>query len=130
MATCVCKQISACTPIPFTFNNISLHNPVNIDAPNICFRLIYQYKGIFDITYTNHKKQWINSNLTNNKYDRIDLLTIHSYNDAIAEQKEERLMKGVHLIGIQERNLYSMDDYVTVLQMFLNVGHLQNIIIQ
>ncbi|RHZ85834.1 hypothetical protein Glove_59g62 [Diversispora epigaea] len=37
-------------------------------------------------------------------------------------------MKEVHLIEIQERNLHLMDDYVTALQMILNVVHLQNII--
>ena len=56
MATCICKQVLACIPIPIIFDNISVHNPANIDAINICFRLIHEYHGIFDIAYTNRKK--------------------------------------------------------------------------
>ena len=26
MATCICKQVSACVPIPINFNNKSIHN--------------------------------------------------------------------------------------------------------
>ncbi|CAB4416350.1 unnamed protein product [Rhizophagus irregularis] len=57
MTTCICKQVSGCAPIPIIFNNVSVHNPVNINASNICFRLIQEYHGIFDIAYTNRKKQ-------------------------------------------------------------------------
>lgn len=59
MATCIFKQVSACASIPIIFNNTSVHNPKNIDASNICFRLINEYRGIFGIAYTNRKKQWL-----------------------------------------------------------------------
>ncbi|CAB4417283.1 unnamed protein product [Rhizophagus irregularis] len=108
MVTCICKQVSGCAPIPIIFNNVSVHNPVNIDASNICFRLIREYHRIFDIAYTN----------------------LHCYDDAIAERKEERSMKGVRLIGFQEKNLHSLNDYITALQMILDInkdtGYLQN----
>ena len=67
MVTCICKQVLAYIPIPIIFNNVSIHNPVNINASNICFRLIHHYHGIFDITYTNRKKQWLSkqSNIKN-----------------------------------------------------------------
>ncbi|RHZ53533.1 hypothetical protein Glove_441g50 [Diversispora epigaea] len=131
MATCICKQVSACAPIPIVFNNISIHNPMNIDASNICFRLINKYHGIFDISYTNRKKQWVLSEQSNiENFDQIELLTIHCYDDAISERKEERSMKGVRLIGLQEKNLHSMNDYISALQMILDidadVGHLYN----
>ncbi|RHZ64789.1 hypothetical protein Glove_320g192 [Diversispora epigaea] len=32
MATYICKQVSACAPVPIIFNGSSIHNPVNIDA--------------------------------------------------------------------------------------------------
>ncbi|RHZ51139.1 hypothetical protein Glove_482g52 [Diversispora epigaea] len=32
MATCVCKKVKACAPIPIIFNNESVHNLANIDA--------------------------------------------------------------------------------------------------
>ena len=131
MATCICKQVLGCASIPIVFNNVSVHNPINIDASNICFRLIHEYHGIFDIAYTNRKKQWlINGQLVNNTFDQIELLTIHCYDDAIAERKEERSMKGVQLIGFQEKSLHSMNDYIEALQMILNIdkdiGYLHN----
>ncbi|CAG8539657.1 17651_t:CDS:2, partial [Rhizophagus irregularis] len=131
MATCICKQVSGCAPIPIIFNNVSVHNPVNIDASNICFRLIREYHGIFDIAYTNRKKQWLtNGQLATDTFDQIELLTVHCYDDAIAERKEERSMKGVRLIGFQEKNLHSLNDYITALQMILDIdkdtGYLQN----
>jgi hypothetical protein len=133
MATCISKQIPTCAPIPIIHNNTSIHNPANIDASNICFRLIHQYHGKFDIAYTNCKRQWLTHgqlDFSNNNFDRIDILTIHSYDDAILERKEERSMKGVQLIGLQERNLHSMDDYIMGLKMILDInrdiGHLNN----
>ena len=54
MATCISKQVLNCAQIPIVFNNVSVHNP---DASNICFQLIHKYYRIFDIAYTNHKKQ-------------------------------------------------------------------------
>ena len=58
------------------------------------------------------------------------MLTVHSYDDTIAERKEERSMKGVRLVRFQEKNLHSMNDYITALQMILDIdkdtGHLSN----
>src|SRR5206468_3661039 len=102
---------------------ISIHNPVNIDASNICFRLIHKYREIFDITYTNRKKQWLSNEKSYiNNFERIELLTVHSYDDAIVEQKKDRSMKGVRLIGLQERNLHSMNDYIIALRMILDIN--------
>jgi len=124
MAICICKQVSACAPVPIIFNGSSIHNPVNIDASNICFRLINQYHGTFDTSYTNCKKQWlVNRRPDINDFDKIELLTVHFYDDAIAERKEERSMKGVRLIGFQEKNLHSMNDYVSALQLILDIDN-------
>ncbi|CAG8752830.1 16409_t:CDS:2 [Rhizophagus irregularis] len=43
------EHVSGCAPIPIIFNNVSVHNLVNIDASN---KLIQEYHGIFDIAYT------------------------------------------------------------------------------
>ena len=55
---------------------------------------------------------------------------MHCYDDTIAERKEERSMKGVRLIGLQEKNLHSMNDYIMALQMILDIdkdtGYLHN----
>ena len=47
---------------------------------------------------------------------------MHCYDDAIVERKEERSMKGVRLIGLQEKNLHSMNDYIIALQMILDIN--------
>jgi len=122
MATCVCKQVKACAPIPIIFNNESVHNPANIDASNICFQLIHKYHGIFDISYSNRKKQWLSNKQSSiENFDQIELLTVHCCDDAIVERKEECSMKGVRLIGLQEKNLHSMNDYINALQIILDI---------
>ncbi|GBB99541.1 hypothetical protein RclHR1_35530001, partial [Rhizophagus clarus] len=93
MVTCICKQVLGCASIPIVFNNVSIHNP-----------------------------QWLtNGQLATNTFDQIKLLTVHCYDNAIAERKEERSMKGVRLIGFQEKNLHSLNDYITALQMILDI---------
>ncbi|RGB34658.1 hypothetical protein C1646_760244 [Rhizophagus diaphanus] len=93
MATCICKQILACVSIPVVFNNTSVHNPKNIDA----------------------------SNIYNDTFDQIELLTVHCYNNAIAKYKKEHLMKEVCLIRLQENNLHSINDYIKALKMILDI---------
>lgn len=47
---------------------------------------------------------------------------MHCYDDAIAERKEEHSIKEVRLIGFQEKNLHFLNDYVTALQMILDIN--------
>jgi len=129
LATCVCKKIKGSTPIPITFNNISVHNPANIDPSIICKRLIEQYQQQFDLSYTERKMQWVNTNQVGiSEFDRIEQLTVHCYDNAIEERKEERKMKGVILVGVAEQQLHSMQDYLDGLNIILaynkEVGHL------
>ncbi len=56
IATYIYKQVLNCASIPIIFNNMSVYNPINIDVSNICFWLIHEYYGIFDVAYTNRKK--------------------------------------------------------------------------
>ena len=104
MATLVCKQVN--------YNGASIHNPVNVDAYNINYRL----------SYTERKFQWIRQNTEFTDFDRIELLTVHSYDNSIAEKKDERSMNGLQLIGFKEQHLHSMQDYLNVLQIILNVS--------
>jgi hypothetical protein len=134
MATCVCKQVTNCQPIFIEHNGLSVHNPANIDANNICLYLNRDYHGIFDISYNERKLMWLNSKeFCPINFERIELLTLHSYDDAIEERKEERSMKGVELIGIREQSLHSMQDYIEGLIMMIlsinnDVSHLKNVI--
>ncbi|CAJ0829574.1 6080_t:CDS:2, partial [Entrophospora sp. SA101] len=67
--------------------------------------------------------QWIN-NTRQLTFDRIDQLTIHCYDNAIAERKEECKMKGTFLIGVSEQQLHSMQGYLKALIQYLTAcGH-------
>ena len=130
MATFICKPVKLCAPIPLIFNNVNIHNPQNIDASNICFRLLHQYSGIFDISYRTRRLQWIASGDLKFDFNKIKLLTVHAYDDAINERKEERSTKNIRLIGFQEQGLHSIYDYINALQMILKINkdtqHLDN----
>ena len=118
--TCVAKPVAECFAIPLMSNGISIHNPNNIEAPRICWYLLNKYTGIFDVAYTD---LWISQGYQNaNTFDRIELLTIHCYDDAIAERKDERSMKDLQLIGFKEQHLHSMQDYLNALQMILTIS--------
>jgi len=85
--------------------------------------LLNKYTGIFDITYTECQSFWISQRHQNiNTFDCIELLTIHSYDNSIAEKKDERSMNGLQLIGFKEQHLHSMQDYLNALQIILNVS--------
>ncbi|CAG8677739.1 10505_t:CDS:2, partial [Gigaspora rosea] len=84
MATCVAKKIKNCLPILAIFNNISFFNPQNIDASLINKYLLGKYNGNLDISYNAQKFHWTNQNIQKfQHFDRIELLTIHIYDDAI-----------------------------------------------
>ncbi|HEY4877459.1 MAG TPA: hypothetical protein VIH86_17910, partial [Puia sp.] len=90
--------------------------------------MLNKYTEIFDVTYLEYQisRGYQNTNI----FDCIELLTIHNYNDAIAERKEERSMSGLQLIGFKEQHLHSMQDYLNALQMILALSrktkHLEN----
>jgi hypothetical protein len=125
-ATCLLKLVDNCAPIPTIYQNISIQNPKNVDAFNLCWYLETYYSGIFDTSYNIRKNQWITQKSINqNQFNYIDQLTIHIYNDAIQERKEERSMKGVHMISFQNMNLHSLADYLKAMQAFANVPSLK-----
>ncbi|RIB10983.1 hypothetical protein C2G38_2204711 [Gigaspora rosea] len=109
-ATCVAKPIIECPSVPLVFNGVSIHNPANVEAPRICWYLLNRYMGISNISYSDY--QQLQGRIVSNDFDPIELLTIHSYADNIKEHKEERLIKGVQLLGFKEQNLHSVQDYV------------------
>ena len=126
-ATCLSKLVDNCAPIPIVHQNISIHNPKNVDFDRLCWYLETYYSGIFDTSYNIRKNQWIKQKLINkNQFDYIDQLTIHIYNDAIQERKEERSMKGVKMIALQNMNLHSLTDYLKAIQTIANVSSLKD----
>ena len=119
MATCISKQITSCPQIPITYNGTSIHNPAYVDAYNINYHLIHKYYRIFDKSYTESKFEWIQQKMELTSFDRIELLTVHSYDNAILEKKDERSMKNVRLVGMKEQQLHSMQDYINALKIIL-----------
>jgi len=126
-ATCFFKLVDNCTPIPIIHQNISIHNLKNVDFNRLCWYLETYYSRIFDISYNIRKNQWINQKLIDkNQFDYIDQLNIHIYNDAIQERKEERSMKGVKIIALQNMNLHLLTDYLKAMQTIANISSLKD----
>ncbi|CAG8779533.1 21482_t:CDS:1, partial [Dentiscutata erythropus] len=121
-ATCISKEILNCAPIPISYNGSLIHNPVNIDTSLVCFHLITQYCGIFDLSYMQRKSQWSISQEVNVNFNQIELLTIHSYDDAIKEKEKERNMEEVRLVEFKESNLHTLEDYLNALEMIISVN--------
>ncbi|CAG8565693.1 15797_t:CDS:2, partial [Cetraspora pellucida] len=114
-------------PIPATYNGKFFFNPLNIDASLINQYLLEKYNGIFDISYNTQKFQWSNQVIQKfQQFDRIELLTIHIYDDTIIEKKTERSMKNVYIVDIEEYNLKSTANYITALSMITKIPSLYN----
>ncbi|RIB03386.1 hypothetical protein C2G38_2225214 [Gigaspora rosea] len=120
-ATCVAKLILGCSSVPLVFNEVSVHNSENVEAPRICWYLLHRYTGIFNISYSDYMES--QGRLVSNYFDPIELLTIHSYTDNIEERKEERLIKDVQLLGFKEQDLHSVQDYTNVLNLILSINN-------
>ena len=64
------------------------------------------------------KLSWLKDNAnTFKQFDRIELLTVHSYDDATEERQDDRSMMDCHLVNMKEQNLKSLDDYLNALKM-------------
>ncbi|RHZ60517.1 hypothetical protein Glove_352g71 [Diversispora epigaea] len=126
-ATCVAKPVIDCLKIPLVFNGVSVHNPNNIEAWRICWYLLNQYKGIFDITYMERQLYWISQGYQDNQnFDQIELLTVHSYGEMIEQRKEERSMNGLQLVSFEEQHLHSMQDYLKAFKPILDINNKTN----
>ncbi|KAF0523835.1 hypothetical protein F8M41_015371 [Gigaspora margarita] len=55
------------------------------------------------------------------KFESIDNLTIHLYDDAILEYKEERSIKDLQLVDFKELELHSFENYADAFKMIINV---------
>ncbi|RIB12873.1 hypothetical protein C2G38_2249226 [Gigaspora rosea] len=110
-ATCVAKPVFECPSVPLIFNGVSIHNPANVESPRICWYLLKQYTGVFDISYLDYQLLRVSQGrLIITKYDQIDLLTIHSYADNIIEHKEEHSMNGLKLKHLASFNEYYVEN--------------------
>ncbi|KAF0386545.1 hypothetical protein F8M41_011372 [Gigaspora margarita] len=126
-ATCTAKKVDFSIPILANYNNVPLFNPVNINTNNLCKNLKQIYSSLFDRSYNYSKSQWISySTLELDKFESIDNLTIHLYEDAILEYKEERSMKDLQLVDFKELELHSFNNYANALKMIINVPSLNN----
>jgi hypothetical protein len=74
MATCVAKTIENSSPIPVIKNNISIHNPENIEDWRINKYLVDIYIDSLSKSYNIKKYNWLSNNLIIiNQFDRIEL---------------------------------------------------------
>ena len=118
MATCVAKPIiDTFAALAIVNNNCPIFNPENFSELLIIEYLYSRISGAFDISYNSQKFNWINDQIHFEDQNQIELLTIHMYDDAISERKEERSMKNLKIINVQKQNLKSLEDYLNALKI-------------
>ena len=123
MATCVAKTIENSYPIPAIENNISIHNPENIEDQRINYYLINTYFDLLSKSYNVIKYNLqINNLITINEFDRIELLNIHSYDNSIKQYYNDRSMVNCHLVNMKELNLKSLNDYLKTIKMITDIS--------
>ena len=107
------------------FLKFIMEYPNNIEAHRINFQLINNSKGVFDQSYNDRKIGWTSSSLQQSlESNRIELLTIHSYDPLIAERRQDRSMNETRIVQLRQKNLHSLDDYVDVL---LSISRIESI---
>jgi len=122
MATCVAKTVENSSPIPAMENNVSIHNPENIEDQRINKYLVHTYIDSLSKSYNAQKYSWQSNNLiTMNEFDRIELLTVHSYDDSIEQHCSERSMMNCHLVNMKELNLKNLDNYLNAIKMITDI---------
>ena len=127
MATCVAKTIKDSIAISADNNGVPVYNPENIEDWHINFYLINKYISSLSNSYNLMKLSWLKDNAnTFKQFDRIELLTVHSYDDAIEERQDDRSMMDCHLVNMKEQNLKSLDDYLNALKMITDIPSLNN----
>jgi hypothetical protein len=127
LATCVSKTIQNSNAILAVNNGVCINNPENIEDWRINKYLSDIYIDSLSKSYNSVKLCWQHNYLVNfNQFDRIELLTIHSYDDAIEQRHNDRSMIDCHLINMKELNLKSLDDYLNALKMIIDILSLNN----
>ena len=62
--------------------------------------------------------------ITTNQFDRIELLTVHSYDDSIEQRRNDRSMVNCHLVNMKESNLKNLYDYLNAIKMITDIPSL------
>lgn len=127
MATCVSKTVNDSNAVPAYVDGIPVHNPKNIEADRIIKYLNDKYFSSLSISYNAVKHSWLRNNAaTFEQFDRLELLSVHSYDYAIESCRDDRSMKNCHLVNIKELNLKNLDDYLNALKMITGIPSLNN----
>jgi len=110
------------------FNNATnqlIQNLKRIDSRNIIFQLNLQYMKYLNITYQERKKSFTNLfGLYESHKEHTERLLMHSYDIRIAERKNDRSLKNTKLIDLLEGNLHSTKNYVSVIQLIIDIPEL------
>jgi hypothetical protein len=116
-------QVSA---IPF--NNVTnqlIQNPKGFDSSIIILQLDLKYMEDFSITYREQKKFFTSLlGSTETHEERTERLLVHSYDIRIAERKNDQSMQNTKLIDLLEGSLHSTKDYISVIQLIINIPEL------
>ncbi|CAG8786356.1 30261_t:CDS:2, partial [Racocetra persica] len=101
-------------------NGVSIHNPILID-----FNIISKY---LDEKYMKRMAFTSNEAFSYNfPFDtRLEVLSLHSYDDQIKAREEERKMKDSMLFDFNEQKLKTVDSYVNALAKIANIKKAMN----
>lgn len=122
MATCTVKTIEDSERVLIINNGVHINNPKNIEALRIIKYLHNEHIYYLEDSYNIRKSCWLqNKKNLFDGFNRIELLTVHYYDYAIEQRKNDRSMKNTHLINIKEQNLKSLDDYLEALKMITSI---------
>jgi hypothetical protein len=121
MATCVIKIIENSEKILAINNGIHINNPENIESSRIIKYLYEEHIYYLEDSYNLRKSRWLQKKNFFDDFDRIELLTVHYYDYAIEQRKNDRSMKNTHVIDIKEQNLKNLNDYLEALKMITNI---------
>ena len=105
-AACISKTVNDSNAVPAYVDGIPVHNPKDIEADRIIKYLNDKYFSSLSISYNAVKHSWLRNNAaTFEQFDRLELLSVHSYDYAIESHRDDRSMKNCHLVNIKELNL-------------------------
>ncbi|CAG8743839.1 22481_t:CDS:2, partial [Cetraspora pellucida] len=120
MTTLVLNHIDMAAIPRIMSNGASIHNPKLIDFELVCNVLGHHYMEQMAKTFND--RFYYETSLD----EKLENMTLHSYNSHIQEQQEERKMKDTSLLDFFELKLEYVDSYINALQHVYEVSLLNN----
>src|SRR6185369_14207217 len=126
--TILLKAIPELPAVPFNnlYVNKNVHNPKGVDAELIMENVQVLFFPHFWLTYNECKLVFARElPEARNHEEHVEMLLVHSYDNKIQQQKEDRSMNNTKLVNLVEGSLHSTEDYIGALENIFNVPELK-----